>query len=293
MVSPPSCSSRPFHFSQQHPLIATKGFTWATFDNPHFISDPYNLEDLFSTVGFDESARDRISEEVTSSKNLGCGRHPIAWVKSLIDNSRRSDTAALSYTANVAVKAMQDGLVSFMYSTRNRPDGVLLRSFQCNGKEWQLPLLILEEHFSPYKNTVSQTAADVLEQFRLLRCFNPNIRECVGFTFPKYATTESTHKTCVTKVTVGFEDFQFVIRLTPLAKDEVQNEIQGACKAALKFQASYPEFSFLRLSTAEMSIAFEAFGVNDIEQHPSKHSIVLKSVSAKKFFKCIPCVLQS
>ena len=289
-----SCLSRSFQFSEEHPLIRTatdRGVGWATFDNiSGTIPATYNLEDLFTEVSFAEADRERICNEVESSKNLGSGRHPIAWVKSVIDNLPQSQThGSFSYTADFAIKAMQEGLMPFLHSTTNRPDGVVLRSFHCNGKEWKLPLLILEVHSSPYKNSVSQTAADVLDQFRLLRCFNPHIPECVGFTFPKYATTEATNTTCVTKVTVGFEQWQFMLQLHPLACDTVQKEIEGACTAALRFQAdTYPAFYFLRLSPAEMCMAGAELRAAALEQHPSMHSIVLKSVSAKKFWKYIP-----
>ena len=115
------------------------------------------------------------------SKNLGGGCQPIAWVKSLIETSVRP-SCNLSYTADIKLDAFDKGLIPFLSSLDNRPDGVVLGN---KDKEWMLPLFILEIHSSPYKNTVSQTAADVIDQLRLLRCFNENIQECVGFTFPE------------------------------------------------------------------------------------------------------------
>ena len=138
------------------------------------------------------------------------GNHVIAWVKSLPEKSHNDDDS-LVYTADVKIDAFDKGLVPFLWSTGNRPDGVLLRSWSFDGTEWKLPLLIVEVHSSPYRNTVSQTAVDVLDQLRLLRCFNANIAECVGFTFPKYPTTTASNDSFVTKVSVSYESFQFAI----------------------------------------------------------------------------------
>ena len=70
------------------------------------------------------------------------------------------------------------------------------------------------------------TAADVIDQFRLLRCFDADVPECVGFTFPKYPTEGNDCKTCVTKVTASFEQYQFVVRLFPLEMGNVEGEVK-------------------------------------------------------------------
>ena len=57
---------------------------------------------------------------------------------------------------------------------------MILRDFRCYSEDWKLPCFMSETHSSPYRDTVSQTAADVLDQFRLLYCFNPDILECVN-----------------------------------------------------------------------------------------------------------------
>ena len=287
-----SSTSRPFHFSEHHPLVRTdiaEGVSWDKFTELGKVVDPYNLDDLFTKVKFSEPDRERISAEVQSSKNLGRGCHPIAWVKSLIDKS--CNPQDLTYTANRRVDAFDEGLVIFQYSTDNRPDGVLLRSFRCDGKEWKLPLFILEEHSSPYKNSVSQTAVDVLEQLRLLRCFNRNIAECVGFTFPKYPTDSDSHKTCVTKVTVRFQNFQFAVSLAPLELKSVRKEIQNTVLTALAFQADkHPKFNFIRLSDDDIRTASSKLEVT-VKQHSSRHSILLEGDST--FWKCIPSLKEN
>ena len=117
-------------------------------------------------------------------------------------------------------------------------------TYEC--QDWQLPIFCLEVdvHSSPYRNSVSKTAVDVLDQFRLLCCFNPNIPECVGFTFPKYSI-----ETFVTKVKVSFEDFTFVVRLFPLTIDNVEAEVKDALRSVLNYEFSSPEFCFMRFHT--------------------------------------------
>ena len=111
----------------------------------------------------------------------------------------------------IIIGAFVQGLAPFMTSSSNRPDGAVLKKF----REWHLPIFTLEMHSSPYKNSLSHATANVLDQFRLFCCFNATIKECVGFTFPKYPTDKSDNKSCVTKVTVSFIQHMFVIKLTP------------------------------------------------------------------------------
>jgi hypothetical protein len=158
---------------------------------------------------------------------------------------------------------------------------VVLRDFQCDGKNWNLPLLILEVHSSPYVNSVSQTAADVIDQLRLLRCFTVDITTCVGFTFPKYKI-----KTCVTKVTVSFSDFRFAITLTPLMMHNVKREILSAFNSVSTLNADSPHFCFMRLSSPEILQACQAFGVMSAIQLPTKHSILLKTNNT--YWKYVP-----
>ena len=135
-----------------------------------------------------------------------------------------------------------------MCSIDNQPDGVVLRSFTFDLIEWKLPVVIIEVHSSPYLNTLLQTAADVIDQLRLLRCFNANITECVGFTFPKYAGNGIQNESCVTKVCVSFENYRFNIQLSPLAIEEVKEEIEATLKKAMEFCAQLPFFSFINSS---------------------------------------------
>ena len=211
----------------------------------------YNLEELFTLVNFTNDSCGRFSQRVETSGKLGHDCHSIAWVGSLVLHHQvRSKN--LTFTSDVEIKSLADVLVTFRSSLKNRPDGVVLCAFHCDGREWKLPLFILEVHSSDYRNTVSQTAIDLIDQFRLLRCFNQNIVQCVGFTFPKYPEPSALNKSCVTKVVVTFECFEFIVRLFPLDISDVKKEIVTALSAALEFCAESPQFCFLRLSDSDL-----------------------------------------
>ena len=205
---------------------------------------------------------------IETSDNVGDGCDAIAWIQSLIP-----DKTMVTFTADKAVSAFQQYLIPFYCSVNNRPDGIFLKRFNTV----TLPLFILEVHSSPYKNSVSQTAVDLLQQFRLLRCFDHNYNTCVGFTFPKYG-----EKTAVTKVIVSFEQFQFMIRLKPLCIDVVKDEIQ-ALAGALHFECVDCSICFLRFSDEELCTIKENLTTEVIEQS-TMHSILLKSADGSWFF---------
>ena len=288
-----SCSSRPFLFEQQHRLVSSTGFPWARFDQLNKIHPTYNLDDLFCHLNFTKKEREDYSNEVNCPRNFGAGCHAIAWVKKLIQSSSSlsSSSSSLSYSADIVLDAFEKGLVPFLTSLENRPDGVVLGSFQCDGGEnWNLPIFILEVHSSPYKNSVSKTAADVLDQLRLLRCFDKDhIDKCVGFTFPKYPTETLNNKTCVTKVTVSFKGFEFFVDLAPLQIGDVQTEIVRAIDSILlRFRHDrYPMFCFIRYSSEELKEASRQLSnVPGVRQVPTKHSILLRNDDT--FWKYIP-----
>ena len=182
--------------------------------------------------------------------------------------------------------------MTFQSSLSNRPDGAVLRTFCRCGKEWKLPFFMLEIHSGgPYKNSVSQTAMDVIDQLRLLCCFDQNIIQCTGFTFPKYPQGLESNKTCVTKVTVSFESFHFIVRIFPLNISNVQEEVKAALRRALDFHADRdPQFCFLRLSDREMDEVRDRLNDRRLVQHPTKHSILLKSDQV--FWKHIPRLIE-
>ena len=174
--APASSPSRPFHFSKNHALIVTRDDTpgtvgWTKLNVGHLqeVVVPYNLQELFEHVNFSSSSREQFARDVKASANLKDGRHPIAWLSSLFPPGESHN---FIFTADVEIKSLADGLVTFQSSLSNRPDGVVLRTFRCSQSEWDLPLLVLEVHSSPYKNSVSQTAMDLIDQLRLLRCFD-------------------------------------------------------------------------------------------------------------------------
>ena len=169
------------------------------------------------------------------------------------------------YESDITVSALEEVLIPYCASLENRPDGAIL----CDYEDWKLPLFFIEVHSSPYKDSVSKTAVDVLDQLRLLCCFNPNIQECVGFTFPKYVV-----KSLVTKVTVSFENIQFAIRLVPLKIGDVETEVRNALDRALSIQFDSPKFCFMCFSPEDLSIASNALQ-GTVVQYPTKHSILL------------------
>ena len=255
----------------------------------------YNLEELFTVVNFTPNDREQFSKKVqTSSKckpEHDC--HSTGWLSKLIQSYHKEDCKNLTFTSDLEIKSLSDALVPFRYSLKNRLDGAVLRTFHCDGREWKLPLFILEVHSDNYRNTVSQTAADLIDQLRLLRCFCRNIVQCVGFTFPKYPDLKASapNKSCVTKVVVSFESFRFVVRLFPLDISDVKEEIKTALSEALKFSAEHPQFCFLRLSDSDLQYVCDHLNVHKLHQHSSKHSIVLEN--GEVFWKHVPRMKQS
>ena len=134
-----------------------------------------------------------------------------------------------------------------------------------------------------------QTAADVIDQLRLLRCFDTSINQCVGFTFPKFSSDNSENRTCVTKVTVSFINCQFNIRLTPLHISNVKSEIEAAFQGTINFDFMFnPFLCFMRLSPQDIMEIAETFRVDSfkVEQVETRHSMLLKSDDT--FWKFIP-----
>jgi len=223
-------------------------------DMKHPVITAYDLEELFDAVEFPMKKRKRISRNIKATE---IDSHAVAWVKHLIDNIYHAEDirSNFSYTSDVAVSAFEEGLTTFLCSNTIRPDGVVLYDFEENGNRWQLPLFILEVHSSPYQKSLAKTAVVVLEQLRLLRCFNWNIPECVGFTFPKYSV-----KSFVTKVTVSFDidNIQyFVLRFMPVKKANVYTEVTNVLTSLLKYLPpstvpSSPSFCFMRFSDDDL-----------------------------------------
>ena len=218
------------HLSGDHPLIETTddkpgavGLSELDLTQLQNVVPLYNLDDLFTEVSFTNP--EPFSKHIEVSAKLDHGCHPIAWVRSLI-SSQTVHSQNLTFTGDLEVRSLGEGLVTFRSSLSNRPDGVVLCTFQRCEKEWKLPLFIAEVHSDVYKNSVAKTAMDLLDQLRLLRCFDRNIVQCIGFTFPKYPQGLNNNKACVTKVIVSFESFRFVVRLFPLNISNVQKEIQ-------------------------------------------------------------------
>ena len=244
----------------------------------------YNLGDLFEHYKFPTTERNSYSQSVFHGENANTD--PIAWIQKLVEEQFSlllPINTTLRYEADLECKAFVSTLVSFLFSIHNRPDGaVYLRK---DGEDpFDVPLLLLEIHSSPYKNSVSQTAVDVLDQLRLLRCLNPEVTHCVGFTFPKYATSTDEFKTCVTKVSVSFtcvKKMMFQVTFEPLKMENVQSEIEKAFTNVLGYLSSAEKPMkkyFMRLSCkelAEVSCALQVDG--EFTQIPTPHSLLFQS----------------
>lgn len=138
---------------------------------------------------------------------------------------------------------------------------------------------------------MAKTVADIIDQLRLLRCFDTNISKCVGFTFPKFSSNNAENKTCVTKVTVSFKDFQFRIHLTPLPISSVKREIQEAVQGTKNFLfRCNPFLCFMCLSWQDKMEIAGTFCVHPskVEQVETRHCILLKS--GDTFWKYIPSI---
>ena len=261
------------------------------FDLPQLqnVMPLYNLRDLFAEVNFTNP--EHFAQHIKPSVKLGHSCHPIAWVSSLI-SSQIVASQNLTYTAYVEVRSLDEGLMAFKLPLSIRPSGVVLHTFQCRGKEWKLPLFIIEVHSGDYKNSVSKTTMELIDQLRLLCCFDRNISQCIGFTFPKYPRGSKNNKTCLTKVAVSFEYFQFVVRMFPINISSVQEEIEVALKSVLEFHADQdPQFCFFRLSESEMGILRDTLNVQHIIQYPTKHSMLFKA--DQTFWKHIPKICEA
>ena len=155
----------------------------------------------------------------------------------------------------------------FLESVENQPDVVLLKD--------GLPLLIVEVQSGLFRHSVSKTVVGVIDQFRLLRNFRPDIHHCIGFTFPEYKEKE-----CVAKVHIEWKDLSFHINYTPLTSavdvlHEVSQAITESLNAITNRLACDHRF-FIRLSNAELKLVSRSIHEDIKCQVPSRHSIVLQ-----------------
>ena len=276
----PSSNARPFYFDKHHELVrTTSSFSWTDFDQicKKIEISQYNLGELFQHLKVSRGCLNAWAENVTSPAGAAESEIDLmAWIWSLA-SQLKLNLPELQFTADTEVKAFLEGLVPFLASTRNRCDGAVLKQFD----EWMVPILLLEVHSSPYKNSVSKTAVDVIDQLRLLRSFNPHIHECSGFTFPKYR-----EPSFVTEVRVTFSGFRFKVSLQPLKREEVKERIDDVLKNNFSFHVSDPLLCFIRLSEDELKQMSDKFQAGSVKQKKSKHSIVV--YDEDRFFKYAP-----
>lgn len=153
------------------------------------------------------------------------------------------------------------------------PDGSIL--FKISKKEL-VPIMVIEVHSGTYKSTVCKTVSNVIDMFRLLRLYNKDVSDMIGFVFPRMETD-----TGVTKVTVKFDptNFCFKVHLDKIAITNVKKElILALTKAkdycgAMSATMSFP--FFFKLSTNESDILQEKWGWNGtMTQVPTSHNML-------------------
>jgi len=122
-----------FDFSIEHPLVHTiLGDGAVSLEGLDMrlqtaVDDIYSLGDLLDKVQFSLSKRKDSSGIFTTTANAmrSKSHRAIAWVKHLIDDTFHSDFQ-LTYTSDIVISALQEGLVPFHYSLKNQPGGVVL-----------------------------------------------------------------------------------------------------------------------------------------------------------------------
>ena len=289
-----SSSSRPFLFTTRCELVKTEKVTtsdslWSDFDfQAHSDFPKYNLAMLFEHLKVSDKSLERWAQNVVGPKSIIGDVHVTAWLYSLLLPMYKQD---LQFTEDTALAAFRAGLVPFLASTDNRPACAVLKHFHLR-KEWKLPVLVAEVHSSgPYVNSLSKTVADLIDQLRLLRCFNSEaIDKCVGFTFPTYPTEEKQFLECVTVVTVMFKDFRFCVSMQKLSINQVQSTVSQALANASNFHAYEPSFCFIRFNKGELEKIATILSSRDVKQIASKHSILILSNNC--YWKYIPQVYE-
>ena len=121
--------------ADQEQLVGT---SCSYIDNLKGVLPLYNLEELFTYMNFTSDSRERFSLKVEASGTGGThGSHSIAWVSSLIEHHRElsKNCKNLTFTSDIEIKSLAEALVTFRCSLKYRPDGVVMCTFDCDGKE--------------------------------------------------------------------------------------------------------------------------------------------------------------
>ena len=178
-------------------------------------------------------------------------------------------------------------LVPFLSKLNMKSDGCIQLVI---GQE-KVAILLIEKHSknesSSYSNTWCKTVSNVIDMFRNLRLYNPDLEKAVGFTLPKINYLEA-----VSKVVVSFEadPLQFRVEACELNIDNVCVELLSATSEALKYfdkqKFLSPDSYFLRLSNNDINVVASAIGENSLDQVRSAHSIIL--CNKEYYFKYYP-----
>lgn len=106
-------------------------------------------------------------------------------------------------------------LTPIFVSNDLRPDVVMYKG--------GIPVLVIEVHSSPYKNTLRKLSLVLVELLRFLKNADEGINEVCGFCFPK-----SSEASCVCQMTVSWdvESFRFEVKYSALAARDVEKNVQ-------------------------------------------------------------------
>ena len=135
-------------------------------------------------------------------------------------------------------------------------------------------VLQVEVHSSPFSCTIKKCIIGLVNQLRLYRATNPDIRSCIGFCFPKLpSTSASCNKQSVVQVKVTWENLVFIYELESLRSENVGTALTTSIKtnASEIHELQFLSEDFLvRLSTSDLG----NFGVGAV-QVPSKSAILV------------------
>ena len=107
-------------------------------------------------------------------------------------------------------------LQAIFVSNDTRPDVVMYKN--------DVPVLIIEVHSTPYKDSLHKLSYVLVEQLKFLKNADKSINEVRGFCFPK-----SSEDSCVCLMTVTWNValFRFEIKYSVLAAKDVEKQVKA------------------------------------------------------------------
>ena len=148
---------------------------------------------------------------------------------------------------------------------------------------------------SPMTNTVAKLAANLTDELRFERHYDPNISKIIGFVFPNSSTKEY-----VCKVTVEFRNLTFYVTCTTfeLADPAITSEVNQAIKDHLKlatdlYKKPMNPYTLVPFSNTDIDLLCKSIGAmgqvqveGSLKQVDSQSSLVFHD--DKKYYKYCP-----